>query len=462
MHRGLSRQVVVAYGLSLSALMSGCSSDAKRGDTDGGAIGDTTAALDSVLISAGDSSWFSSCANNEDCTNDSVCHPYAKYCLAPGDSCAGHDECPAGSYCEASIGACLYSSTGTPCASDANCSGACTAGVCGCDAVVHERQLASAPLDVYFILDRTGSMGNDCDYTPGGSPPVDSKACFATYALSDYLIHVAPAVDMRLAFQFMSQPDDCGGGPYETPLVGLTTLPVTSDHQIIREISNESFEGGLGTHIEGALRGLAAYTSAHATPGREMIGVLMTDGNPQGCETRISRLRQIIVDHLAQNQIRTFIIGMDGATENNLEQLASAGGAEPHQDWCGQLASPCHYWNVGDGSGDAIASALQAIVQMAVPLPCQFSVADLTPPAGETLDYNRVNVTLSENGTTTTMSQVQDATSCPADQLAWFYDNAAAPTQIHLCPHACDVVGSAGDGARVSAVVGCRNTVRLH
>ena len=406
-----------------------------------------------------DASGVPGCLGPGDCEAGQVCHPYAQVCVTQGDPCTSHTPCPLGHYCESTLGMCLPGTTGSPCASDDNCDGACTEGVCGCSGLVEEQQLTSGPLNIYLVFDRTGSMGQDCAYQSGQSPPTSSKACYATYALCDYLTEVAPIVDTRLAFQFMSLPDDCDGTPYETPLVPLTSLPVASSNALIQAISDETFGGGLGTHIEGALRGLAAFTAANATPGREMIGVLMTDGDPNGCEEGISALRGIIAAHLAATGIRTFIIGMEGATESNLEQLALAGGAEPHDDWCGSLAPPCHYWNVGDGSGDAIASALQAIIQQAVPLPCHFDVTGLTPPVGESLDYNRINVTLTQGGTTTTIGRVANEAACPADQPAWYYDNPGAPTTIHLCPSACTLVSGAADGARVSVVVGCTNTV---
>jgi len=214
-------------------------------------------------------------------------------------------------------------------------------------------------------------------------------------------------------------------------------------------------------HIEGALRGLALYTAEHRTPGREIIGVLMTDGDPNGCEENIDALRTIIADHLAATGIRTFIIGMEGASEDNLEELALAGGAEPHSDWCGGIGPPCHYWNVGDGSGGAIASALQDILRMSAPLPCELDVVDLTPPPGEELDFSRVNVTLTQGGTTTTIGQVPGEADCPTDRPAWYYDDPSAPTQIHLCPNACSLVSEAGDGARIDVVVGCQDTVTL-
>ena len=270
---------------------------------------------------------------------------------------------------------------------------------------------------------------------------------------------MTPAVDTRLAFHFMSQPNDCGGGPYTTPLIPQTQLPVPANHQIIQTISAEDFEGGLGTHIEGALRGIAAYTAANVTPGREMIGVLVTDGNPDGCEENINDLAQIIANHRANTGLRTFIIGMTGATEANLEALAMAGGAEPHDDFCGGLAPPCHYWNVGNGSGDALASALQAIADQAAPLPCQLDVTNLMPPEGEQLDYGEVNVTITENGAARTIGQVPDAASCPANVPAWYYDDPVSPTTIELCDAACTIATAAGDESALSVVVGCSATV---
>ena len=402
-----------------------------------------------------------SCTASDECPSSQVCHPQLHACIAMGGACTGHGDCGTGSYCEASIGACLLAASGSPCATNDNCNGECNGGFCGCSGLMHEQQLEGGPLDVYLILDRTASMGEDCEYVHGDAPPVSSKACFATYALPDYLIDVSPAVDTRLAFHLMSQEDDCDGGPYVTPLTDLTQLPVTVDHAIVQTISDETFEGGLGTHIEGALRGIAQWTSANVSAGREMIGVLMTDGDPSGCEEDIDALRDIIAEHHADTGIRTFIIGMEGASEDNLEELAMAGGAQPHDDWCGETDPPCYHWNVGDGSGEAIAGALQGILQMATPLPCEFSVAGLRPPPGESLDYDKVNVVLTEGGTTETIGRVPDEGRCPTDQSAWYYDDPDAPSTIHLCPSACDRVTGAGNGATVNVVVGCEETQDL-
>ena len=176
-------------------------------------------------------------------------------------------------------------------------------------------------------------MGTDCAYVAGSSPPVSSKACFATYALADYLIGVSPTVDTSLAFNVMSLSDACDGSGYDPALIAKTSLPVASDSALVQRISDEDFSGGYGTRIEGALRGIANYTANNQAAGREMIGVLITDGDATNCETDNSTLAGIIAQHLADTGLRTFIIGMEGASEAKLEELAIAGGADPHDDF---------------------------------------------------------------------------------------------------------------------------------
>ena len=421
-----------------------------------GCGGSSSSARDGAAGTGGGSN--PECTSSEQCA-DQVCEPVTQTCVTPSDPCTSQAECTGGTYCEETADLCLPSSLGTPCASADNCNGECRSGFCGCSGVAHERELGSSPLDIYLVLDRTGSMGEDCDYVAGNSPPVSSKACYATYALADYLINVSPAVDTSLAFNVMSLSNLCDGSDYASALIPQTSLPVASDSSLVQRISDETFSGGYGTRIAGALRGIANYTANNQTAGREMIGVLITDGDANGCEEGNSTLAGIIADHLTDTGLRTFIIGMTGATEATLEVLAAAGGADPHSDFCGNVGPECHYWNVGNGSGAALASALQAIAEQAVPLPCEVDVTGLTAPVGEVLDYGRVNVTLTEGETVTTIPQVGNAGACPLDQPAWYYDDPNAPTKIFLCQTACDAVSAAGDGASLNVVAGCTDTI---
>jgi hypothetical protein len=405
------------------------------------------------------------CTATSDCTGGDVCHPVASVCVTPAGSCDTHADCGTGHGCDAASDTCLPGLPGSPCATADNCSGLtrCESGVCACSEFSQEQDETPGPLDIFFIFDRTNSMGQDCPYVHGQSPSTSSKACYATYAVADYLIEVDPVSDTRLAFDFMSYPNGCDGSVYVDPLIGLTPLPVPADHSLITAIDAEDFSGGSGTRIEDALRGIARFTTAARTEGREMIGVLMTDGDATDhCEEDIDTLATILSDHYQATGIRTFIIGMQGATESALEQLAIAGGAEPHDDFCGDLAPPCHYWNVGVGSGAAIADALRAIAAQATPLPCEYPLDGVTPPSGMSLDLNTLNVRLTEpDGSGTTIVQVASASACPTDQPAWFYDDPSSPTRIELCRSACDLVTAAESGTQVHIVGGCTATLQL-
>ena len=414
------------------------------------------------------------------CTADTecgplACHPISLTCEGVGAGCATHADCAQGFFCNAATALCLVGKTGSPCDADTNCEGggSCTGGTCGCAGFVQEQEITEAKLDIYYLFDHTASMvmndmgqideSLDCVYTAGTLPPVVSKACSATYAFSDYLL-AAPAIDTRLAFQFMSleaSPGElaCDGGLYSEPLIDLTQLPLDPSHAMIQAISDTTFDM-LGTQIEGALRGIAQYTAANKAPDREMIGVLMTDGDPYGCDESVENLAEIVAAHYASTGIRTFIIGVDGATEANLEQIAVEGGAEPHNDFCGSLTPPCHYWNVGDASGDVLSQALNAIIDQSAPLACEFPLSSIQPAEGKTLDTATINVTFTTPaGGETTIYNVGSAAECPPSEMAWHYDNPDAPTMIQLCASTCEIVGGTENGAEINIAGGCEATV---
>jgi histone H3/H4 len=284
--------------------------------------------------------------------------------------------------------------------------------------------------------------------------------------MAEYLMAVKPADQTRLAFQFMSLADnDCNGQLYSTPRIAMTPLPVAANHALIKTISDERFQGGFGTHIEGALRGLSSFTTAHARDvakpaGRATIGILMTDGEPNGCEGNIDRLAKIVEDHVTatNGEIKMFFIGETGALLSSLEKYAVKGGAAAHSDYCGSGPKPCHYWDVGDGQPEALASALSSIVGQATvenPIPCTFKVPE--PPAGLTFDAAKVNVKFTEkNGTPVSLFRVANAAACNAEDGGWHYDNADAPTQVLLCQKSCtDVSESAG--AQIKVEFGCES-----
>ncbi len=329
-------------------------------------------------------------------------------------------------------------------------------GFAACAETVAQAEARAA--DMFVMLDHSGSMGNDCPLNLDGTEPGDnSKWCFATHAFAEYFTSVA-AVGNRAALQFMSQPDFvCSGGPNNggaRAFIELTDLPVADDHALIRALADDGPTGGMGTRIEPALHGIADYTVANQTPGRTMIGVLVTDGDPNGCEENIGDLSNIIEEHLNDTGIRTFVIGMTGASLNNLERFASVGGAPEHgPEFCGGQ-DDCHFWSVGDGDPVAFVDALSQIEAAAV-VPCSYGIPD--PPPGDVLDNALVNVLFTAgDGSEFVIGRVNDCGTTGG----WVYDDPLNPSLIHLCTATCDAVTAEGLGATLDIAYGCTSVIR--
>jgi hypothetical protein len=257
--------------------------------------------------------------------------------------------------------------------------------------------------------------------------------------------------------------------PHSTPAVPLTMLPVAATDPLITAIDQDGpgllCNNGaciddpfnLGTLIEPGLDGLKTFTGLNKDPARTMIGILITDGDPNNCEENdFDFLASIPGGHLAATGIPTYFIGMTGATLDNMEVMALAGGAPEHTDFCGDGPSPCHYWSVGDGDPAAFVAALGQIVSSAV-LPCEYLLPD--PPLGQELDNDLVNVTLTAPGQApATITRVGSAAECGAG-ASWFYNDPAAPSRIMLCPSACTQATVAVDGTTVDIAYGCMTQV---
>jgi hypothetical protein len=77
------------------------------------------------------------------------------------------------------------------------------------------------------------------------------------------------------------------------------------------------------------------------------------------------------------------------------------------------------------------------------------------------LDRNKVNVKYTPQGADPASVQpygkVAGVDAC-GDLAAWYFDNEMAPTQVMLCPGACNAVG-AGTGGSVDVLFGCATVV---
>lgn len=93
---------------------------------------------------------------------------------------------------------------------------------------------------------------------------------------------------------------------------------------------------------------------------------------------------------------------------------------------------------------------------VSAPIPCELAVPQ--PPAGQTLDPSKVNLLFKglQQATAASIARVQDAAAC-GTQPGWFYDNAATPTRMSLCPASCTAVEQ---GGALEIKLGCASDIR--
>ncbi|RLB66084.1 MAG: hypothetical protein DRI90_00310 [Deltaproteobacteria bacterium] len=339
------------------------------------------------------------------------------------------------------------------------------------DACVDETAEAQpVPLDIYFLLDASTSMSSPAGYGAAGdcnavppftTPSVNSRWCKAVNAMAGYVSDPLAAGNQAAVQYFDTYgSDSCSGAGYNTPTVGLGLLPGNySGHAQTFVTAN----GGLNwayphsnTPTEGALNGLAQFTAANVTPGRVIIGILVTDGVPSACSTSDNTLAGITQSHFNNTGIHTFIVGMDGANFTRLENWASYTGALSHPDGpndsCGDGNGPCHHYNVGNGNPAVFVDALLAI-QNAV-LSCTFAIPQ---PSQGVLDPNLVIVEYYPNGQppAQVLPRVMNQGLCNGD--GWYYDNNTNPTVINLCPASCTTV-QADANAQLKIRIACQGS----
>ena len=242
-----------------------------------------------------------------------------------------------------------------------------------------------APVDMYIMQDRSGSMGADCNV----GDTTNSKWCHAINALSGYF-NSPSAAGNAAAIQFFRVPNHTNalcstGAQYNTPLLPMGNPPyATLPTNAFDTLLNGQSPSGL-TPTEAAIRGLTGFTAGNRRGGRVTIGILVTDGDPTECNTNLMALSALLQTHFMATTVKTFVIGMTGATFANLETIAQGGNGPLHPDAiggltdaCGNGAGPCRHWNVGDGDPKAFIAALAAI--QALPDGCKDGGGTVNPP----------------------------------------------------------------------------------
>jgi uncharacterized protein YegL len=187
---------------------------------------------------------------------------------------------------------------------------------------------AKCPL-VQVVLDRSGSM-------------LGAKWSAATSSLTDLVTKKGD----RWPFGLLTF-SDCGDFAGETSIAANNG----TKQQILSALSTQTPSGSTNTAggIDEAMRMIQLGLAAD--PGRmnKAFIILVTDGDPTCSGNGMNAMDYTIarIEAARQRGVKTFVIGMQGATAANLERMAVAGGA-PCTTCTNSSGAPIKYYDATD------------------------------------------------------------------------------------------------------------------
>jgi hypothetical protein len=311
------------------------------------------------------------------------------------------------------------------------------------------------PVDIYVLLDRSGSMLNDINddgsmTMPPPTPGVPIKWDSMVEALTKF-VNAPSAAGLQLGLgvfprnNMCRRQNCCDAAGYATPVVPVTALPGGAMPFLAGVMGNAAAMGN-GTPTLPALEGAIMYAQQRETMvGRRLAIALATDGMPNDCQMNRNSVAEVVnaAQMGAGLGVNTFVIGV-GKQLMNLNQIAMAGGTK--QAYLVEMAT-----------ADQLAMAFKAVQNQAALLACSFMIPP--PPAGMTLDPNKVNVqfTAPDPAMSFPVGQVTDRMAC-GPMGGWYYDNPTNPRTVNLCEASCMKANDAGGGS-IEVLFGCAGTL---
>lgn len=330
------------------------------------------------------------------------------------------------------------------------------------------------PLDIYVMLDQSGSMMGYVDTSKfdtcadaamnGGIIPIE-RWKNVTAALNGFMtdpnsagINVGlgffPPFQEQLPGQTKCQDNACDINEYVTPEVPIGALPGNATP--IASALDFTPCPCNGTPMSAGLQGAVKYAQqrAAANPDHIVVVVLATDGEPKGnCsgapddgQNYPPPVEVASGAFKGSPSIPVYVIGV-GNQLSFLDAVAAAGGT-----------SKAFLMDGNQGTQDAFVKALNDIRGKA--LSCEIPIPQ--PPPGETLDPNKVNIVYkpSDGSPEVTFTKAADPSICAQVPGSWYYDDPSAPTQVILCPEACATI-KADAAAQLNVGFGCASVVAV-
>jgi hypothetical protein len=251
----------------------------------------------------------------------------------------------------------------------------------------------------------------------------------------------------------------CPVALYENPVVPIGDLPMNAG-ALEMSLAGIVPQGTTPTTpaVKGAMTQLRAR--AMANPNRKAVLVLATDGLPTQCgfmNTEQTAVAAIAEGQMGMPAIPTYVIGVFGQnqlprSQPALNRMATAGGT----------GMPFAL----TATNDLTQRFLDAINQIrGTALGCEFAIPK--PGVGMHLDYNKVNVRVTEDNAggggrlAKDLLYVGSADKCDPATGGWYYDadpKMAEPTRVLLCESSCQKVKMVG--ISVDLRVGCTTIIK--
>jgi len=306
----------------------------------------------------------------------------------------------------------------------------------GVTCLAEQVQAESVPLAMIVLVDRSGSM-------------LGEKWTSATQAIRAFADR-SEVVGMKMGVQFfppIATGDQCSGSLYKSLAVPIAPLPDNVIPIQQKLLATEANGGAtpMRSGLEGSIAAMRDFLETN--PLNEGVVILVTDGDPTSCGV-VSAVASTATGGAnppsGARKVRTFAVGMDGATFGNLDQIATAGGGFPTA------------FNVGGGPAaqQALVDALEKVRTGA--LGCEY-VLPLPPPEKGVLDLDSVafEFTPGKNDPKVSMRRVADKAACGDKTGGYYYDDPLDPKRVVLCPASCEEVRGGTADAKVELAFGC-------
>jgi von Willebrand factor type A domain len=284
------------------------------------------------------------------------------------------------------------------------------------------------PLDILFLIDQSATMSG-------------SKWTAVTSTLNTFFNAPASAsIGTGLLF-FPYTASDCDLAHYTTLTVPIGPLPANAS-ALTSSFAAQPMGSGVPMYV--ALQGALMQATAHqdANPTHKVFVVLVADGNPDACDESFPDMAALAAGALTYDGVRTYVIGLPGATIANLDEIAAGGGTTTALD-----------------ATDNLTQFSPSVTQIRTAgLGCDYALP-APPDAGTGVDPDQVNFSYTPKGVglPVLLPRANDLAGCNM-QPGWYYDSNTDPTEIVLCPASCATV-EADTSGEVATLLGCASVV---